>query len=287
MKKNRGKYGLNRILEIVGLPKSTWYYWEKQKVTDNKKYGEVKRDLFQVAEDHSAYGYRRATSELKEEYGHDVGKNVVLRLMRDTQLQTIRNVKRPKPSVMRDALVKLGDRMNLVAQLEEIFLFEVSYTDFTELVYANGRRKARLMPIVEHDSKVVLGWALGKTADTEVALKAVEMAEEKVKKWGFSMEGLIVHHDQDPVYTGHVWLEKLLVQLKAKVSYALLGARDNPEMESFNGRFKVENESLFLDAENLEELERVVNEQMMYYNTDRRHSSLGNVAPLTYLKNSR
>ncbi len=93
-----------------------------------------------------------------------------------------------------------------------------------------------------------------------------------------------MHHDQDSAYTGHMWTGQLLLQDKVKLSYALDGAKDNPEMESFNGRFKQEGNSLFLDAGDMEELKLVISRQMKYYNTKRRHSSLGYVSPATYIE---
>ena len=41
--------------------------------------------------------------------------------------------------------------------------------------------------------------------------------------------------------------------------------RDNPEMESLFGRFKVENRSLILDAESVEELRTIVGKRIRYY----------------------
>ena len=55
-------------------------------------------------------------------------------------------------------------------------------------------------------------------------------------------------------------------------------------MESFNGLFKQEGNSLFLDAGDMEELRLVISRQMKYYNTKRRHSSLGYVSPMAYIK---
>ena len=55
-------------------------------------------------------------------------------------------------------------------------------------------------------------------------------------------------------------------------------------MEAFIGRFKTEGCSLFLEAQTASELRAVVGEQMRYYNNERRHSSLGYLAPLTYLE---
>ena len=62
--------------------------------------------------------------------------------------------------------------MNLVAQLKEIEDFDVFYTDFTEIRCARGQAKAQLMPIIDHKSKIVLGHAVGESADRELALEA-------------------------------------------------------------------------------------------------------------------
>ena len=95
-----------------------------------------------------------------------------------------------------------------------------------------------------------------------------------------------MHHDRDSVYTSYEWTSQLLLKDRARLSYALRGAIDNPEMESFNGRFKDEGESLFLEAQSLRELITVVDDRMQYYNTERRHSSIGYVPPLVYIKHA-
>ncbi len=45
-------------------------------------------------------------------------------------------------------------------------------------------------------------------------------------------------------------------------------------MESFWGRFETENGELILEAETLEEVRKIVGEQLEYYNCQRRHSAL-------------
>ena len=55
-------------------------------------------------------------------------------------------------------------------------------------------------------------------------------------------------------------------------------------MESFNGRFKEENQLRFWEQEDLNALKKVVAQHMRYYNQVRRHSSLGNRSPITYRK---
>lgn len=284
----KDKFGLNQSLAMVGLAKNTWYYQEKQKVDLETKYGQAIEDLKILIRANPAYGYKRATPELRQEYGHQINKKLVLKLMRNQNLQFLKKIRKPKPSLITQSLLRLGDKMNLVAlkqvKGEAVGLFEVVYTDFTELIYCQGQRKAQLMPIVEHEAKISLGWNLGKTPNTKVALEAWKMAIENINQLGFSTNGLIIHHDRDPVYTGYEWLGQILLVNQGLVSYALRGAKDNPAMESFNSRFKEENRNLFWECQTTGELKEVVRKQMVYYNTKRRHSSLGNLAPLTYLK---
>ena len=61
----------------------------------------------------------------------------------------------------------------------------------------------------------------------------------------------------------------------------------NPEMEAFNSRFKSEGRSLFLVAQSVTELAMIVTERMEYHNTQRRHSSIGYLPPLTYIERIR
>jgi transposase InsO family protein len=96
--------------------------------------------------------------------------------------------------------------------------------------------------------------------------------------------GMVMHHDQDPVYTSYDWTGRLLLCDHLQVSYTLDGARGNTEMEAFISRFKNENRSLLLDAATIEALEKVVNERMRYYNEARRHSVLDNQPPRRWLK---
>ena len=175
----------------------------------------------------------------------------------------------------------------MVVQMGDIGLFTVLYTDFTELRFAHGACKAYLMPIIGHTSKLAFGWAVGTTANTGTALAAWEKARHTFRKLDINCAGMVMHHDQDPVYTGYSWTAQLLLEDKLRLSYALNGARDNPEMESFISHFKGEGHSLFLEAETIDELCQVVDRHMNYYNGQRRHSSIGYQSPLAYIRQRR
>jgi transposase InsO family protein len=275
--------GLPPVLAALELPRSSWYYHQNHGRTYTEKYAHLKEPLEAIAREHPAYGYRRTTVELREVHGYAVNHKVVQKLHQEWDLPLIRTIKPPKLSGVRQAITVAGDRVNLVAGREEIETFEVAYADFTELLYADGRRKAYLIPIVDHGSKMALGWAVGERAVTELALRAWERAKKTLIGYGVDLQGFVVHHDQDPVFTGYGWTGQLLLEDHVRVSYALNGARDNPEMESFISRFKTENRSLLLDAQRLGDLQSLVRERMAYHNGERRHSTIGYRAPAAYV----
>ena len=173
--------------------------------------------------------------------------------------------------------------MNLVAGIEQPSPLEVFYTDFTEIWYAKRSKKAYLMALVDDATKWSIGWAVGSRPNTELALEALSMAAATLADAGLSLEGRIIHHDQDTVYTGYRWLRAVLITHRARISFSENGAKGNTSMESFNGHFKGESKSLFYDAANLWELERMIGQQMAYYNRRRRHATLGYTAPMDYI----
>ncbi|MGE5238434.1 MAG: integrase core domain-containing protein, partial [Chloroflexota bacterium] len=161
---------------------------------------------------------------------------------------------------------------------------EVLYTDFTEIRYQRGMERAWLTPIVDHTSKLVVGHALGEQADTELALTAWASYTTMLKELGIALHDLTIHHDQDGVYLGYGWLYQVVVKSRAQVSYSHNGAKGNVHMESFNGRFKEENRLIFWEQESFRSLQHAVNERIRYYNYARRHSTLGNRSPMSYLR---
>ena len=280
-------YGLNCALAAADLPKSTWYYHQNAKVSYEEKYVHLKPVLEAIAREYPEYGLPRIMVELRDVHHCPVNHKVVERLLGLWDLRILRGTRQRKPSGVQRAILEAGEQANLVAQMEEIGLFEVIYTDFTELLYADGHRKAMLMPIIGHTSKMAFGWAVSESANTPLALQAWNRAKETFQELKISFAGMVMHHDRDPVYTGYGWTSQLLLRDALRLSYALRGAKDNPEMESFNGRFKAEGHSLFLQAQTLAELIAVVDERMQHYNTKRRHSSLGYVPPRTYIESLR
>jgi len=229
---------LNRSLAALGISKGTWHYQQSRK-DYAEKYSELKEPLLAIARKHPYYGYRKVAAELSAA-GWRVNRKVVQKLQKAWELPLLRRIRRPPSSGIRQVLRQMGDRINLLPQLKNVRPLELLFTDFTELLFDRGRQKAYLMPIIDHVTKLAVGWAVGSANNSHLALRAWDRARARLRRYGIKFRKVVMHQDQDGVYTGHQWLWQLRIKDKVRVSYSLNGARGNTAMESFNGHFKAE-----------------------------------------------
>ena len=190
----------------------------------------------------------------------------------------------PKPSI--SPVVAVVAQAGATADLVKGRSFkalEVFSTDFTEIFYAGGQRKAYLMVLLCIESRWAGGWAVGARRCRQLALASLDTLTGNLGDAGRDLKGVIVHHDKDSVYTSYAWLRRVLLEEDGRLSYAEEGAKDNPWIESFWGRFKTENADLLLACETLAEIETVVADRLVYYNEARRHSSLDYKRPMEVL----
>ncbi len=280
VREHREQWGLNACCQALGVSKGTWHYRTRGDRTDPD--AELKLKLRRVVGKHPAYGYRRIQPELEAETGERVNHKRLRRLLKRWDLALPRQVHRPQPSRVRQLLKKATGQLNLVVGWDPEPL-EMLATDITELGYANGAKKAFLMAMLDPASEWVPGWAVERRADRALALGCWERVRESFARIDRSLVGVVVHQDQDSVYTSFDWLHALLLDAQVVVSFSERGAMDNPWIESLWSRFKGENESLFAEAQTIAELRAIVERQFTYYNHERRHSSLNYQAPIEFL----
>ena len=135
------------------------------------------------------------------------------------------------------------------------------------------------MAVVDLESKFVPGWAVGPSANRELALRCWERVRERMSALGAELDGRIVHHDLGSVYTSYRWLRAILLEDGMRVSYSENGAKGNPWIDSLWGRTKTEVGSRITEASSLPQLRYILDERFQYYNQERRHSSIGYVPP--------
>lgn len=279
VEEHRGAYGLNQSLRALGLSKGTYYYRRNTQRAAQRQGRDLalKDRIISVIQDNPSYGYRRIHAEIAEESGTGrVNHKRIRRVLGDYELGLRRCLPRSRPSPVSRLVREAGPSADLVKG-RSLKALEAFSTDFTELAYDGGRKKVWLMVMLDIESKWAGGWSVGASRNRKMALEAVDSLREGMALLlGYpSLSEVIVHHDKDSIYTSYLWLERLLLEERARISYAERGAKDNPWIESFWGRFETENGELILEAETLEEVRTIVGEQLGYYNHRRRHSTLG------------
>jgi transposase InsO family protein len=264
------------------LPKSTYYYRQNRTDGLSEEDQKLMEHTREIIDEHPGYGYRRILPELEERTGQTINHKRLRRLLSEHELALPRQMPKRRPSPVKKILEEASGSLNLVEGREPAPL-EAFSTDFTEVHYGNGNRKAHLMAVVDLESKYVLGWAVGPSANRELALRCWEQVREQVGSLGVDLNGRIVHHDQDSVYTSYRWLRTVLLEDGMRISYSENGAKGNPWIESLWGRTKTEIGSRIAEAQSLPALREVLSRRFQYYNRERRHSSIGYVPPREHL----
>ncbi|WP_273000830.1 DDE-type integrase/transposase/recombinase [Hydrogenibacillus schlegelii] len=119
-------------------------------------------------------------------------------------------MRKPKPNPLLETVVLAKERANLVAGLlseREPDAFEVLYTDFTQLVYGGG--KVWFLPILDHRTRMVIGYAISFSPDVRTALQAWERAKAFILTQKRERPKAIVHHDQGGAFLSHAWVGHL------------------------------------------------------------------------------
>ena len=126
-------------------------------------------------------------------------------------------------------------------------------------------------------ARKIVGWAMRDTMPQELTLAALWVA----LGWRDPDAGLVHHSDRGSQYAANDY-RGVLQARGFTVSMSRKGdCWDNAPMESANGTVKVEcvNDEHFKTRA---EAERAIVEYIGYYNTERRHSALGNISPAEF-----
>lgn len=247
-----------------------------------EKYSEIEKAIRKIIRANPWYGYRRILKELRKRK-KNINHKSLKKLLKESGIGLLRKIRRRRKSGIEQILDKLGDRINLVKKLTEIRLFQVIFTDYTEIIYDNGRRKIWLIVYLENISKKALGYNIG-AETTNVALKAYRKAIKFLKRMGVKLEKVILHQDQGSQFKSYEYIRQV-VRDGITISFSRKGhPEDNPEMESFYGRFKDEWKDEIYEADTLTEVKKIIQKGIRYYNAKRIHSALGQYSPDEFIK---
>ena len=231
------------------------------------------RDAMQrIALEFPSYGWPRMTEELKRR-GWAVNHKRVYRLMREDNLLCLR---RRKFVVTTDSVHTLPVYPNLARQmtltdLDQLWVADITYIRLlSEFVY--------LAVILDAFSRRVIGWALDRTMEDTLTLRALRMALDQRKP----APGLVHHSDRGVQYASGDYTD-LLRAHGIVISMSRKGnPYDNAKAESFMKTLKYE-EVYREDYRDLVEAHASIGRFLeQVYNQKRLHSALGYRPPAEF-----
>jgi transposase InsO family protein len=258
-------YPVKRVCEMLGCPRSTYYYEQVIDPQDAIDAGVVERVLMRWP----FYGYRRMTAQLKRE-GYAIGETRVRRLLKQIE----HSVKVGRVKVMTtDSKHNLPRYSNRIKGLKIERPNQVWQADITYIRL--GRRFIYLAVILDAFTRSLRGWHLGRSLDKSLTISALKMALQR------HPAPEIHHSDQGsqyatPLYTG-VFPKETLISMSAVGQ-----PTENGLAERFMRTLKEEHVD-YSDYEDFDDAERQIAHWLeVEYMTERVHSALDYLTPAEF-----
>lgn len=282
---------LSICLRALEVPSSSYYYalsHPLKELSEQKKYQGLRKKVEKIISKNPGYGYRRIKDALKRK-GIIINAKPLKKLLKLWNLKRVQRIKIPKLSPLASWIKELGAKVNLAALIPATQPFQIILTDFTKVILED--KFFWLILFYDKLSKRIIGWNISRYRDSKNALKAYKMARRYLRRKKINLSSVIVHQDQDSVFTGYEYVGTLLND-GITLSYTENGFRDNPYMETCIGHFKDEYNGLLQEAKNFQDLKLIVKKCVKNWNYERIHSTLKGRSPeefihsLTELKKS-
>ena len=254
---------------LATVSRASYYRWLQPPEEDRAEEMELRSAIQKGSLDHRFYGYRRISALLRQQ-GWVVNTKRVRRLMNEDGLLAIR---RRKFVVTTDSEHGMRIYPNLAGSLALSDRDQLWASDLTYIRL--GEQFCFLAVVLDAYSRRVVGWAVGESLTSQLALTALERAIQGRRP----KPGLVHHSDRGTQYASYSYTGKL-ESMGALASMSRPGRPwENGKCESFIRTIKKEE----IDARayrNREELERNIEEFIEgNYNKVRLHSALGYQSP--------
>ena len=254
-------FGVTRACGLVGISRSLYRYRSRR-----PDCAALRSRIEEIAAIKRRYGYRRVYLRLRRE-GWEVNRKRVYRIYRDAGL-AVRRRKRKRIALFERKPLPKPTAANLSWSM-----------DFVSDGLIDGRR-LRCLTIVDDCTRECVAIEV----DTSITGTRVQAVLERVADTRGLPKSITVDHG--PEFEGQV-LDTWAYRANVRLSFIRPGKpNENAYIESFNGKFRDEclNEHWFIS---MAHARRIIEAWRVEYNTERPHSSLGNLTPEEFAQRTR
>lgn len=274
MSDHQAEYSIRVMCRVLGVSASGYYAWKDREPSKRELANAALSARLRTlhAKSRHTYGVPRMMKEL-EEAGEHVGHNRVAHLMRENGLVgasrrkgcfTTRRDKDARPAP------DLVERKFVATEPDQLWVADITYIPtWAGFLY--------LSVVLDVFSRRIVGWAMANHLRTELIIDALDMALERRRP-----AGVIHHSDQGCQYTSIEFGARCRAEGVRPSMGSVGDCYDNAMCESFfatvecellvRHKFRTQAEAMPIVFEFIEG----------WYNTHRRHSSLGQISPIEF-----
>ncbi len=271
----KATHSVPMLCRVLGVSRSGYYAWRSRPLSERARLDAVLSEKIETIHRNSraTYGVPRVHAELVA-IGIRCGRKRVARLMRRAKLRGClrgRRMRTTHRAVLQQAAPDLVERNFVAEEPDRLWVADITYVRSREgFVY--------LAFILDACSRKVVGWSMATHLRTEIVVDALQMAITRRKP----APGLVHHSDRGVQYTSLSFGKRLedggLLPSMGRVG----SAYDNALAESFVATLKTE--LLYRSSWPTRQTVRTAIFEYIegFYNTRRRHSSLGHLSPAEF-----
>lgn len=273
------KVSIQTLCKYFKVSKSGYYKWVKnaEKRKNRELQDKADFDLINfIWSKKKEYGYLRINMHLRNDLGVIMNPKKVYRLMKKYGISS--TVRRKNPYAhLNDAYKQHYYFDNVLDRQFDVKKPDTVYaTDITYLIWGNNRYY--LSAVKDLGSSEIPVWKVSKGLGLDLSLGVIDKLVNKLGK--NKMKGIMIHSDQGVHYTNPSYVTKLkglgVIQSMSRRGNCL----DNAKMETFFGHFK--DECKYHEAQTFEDLVKIIDDYMNYYNNQRYQWNLKKMAPIQY-----
>lgn len=260
------KYSVKMILDVLEIPKSTYYRWKNK----NNKNDNLTQKVIKLCEENRyTYGYRKITALVNQLSSVPVNHKRVQRIMQENNLNC--RVRPKKSKRMGKPYYKTNNLLQ--RQFKASQPMEVLTTDITYLPFGNSM--LYLSSIMDVYNGEIVAYKIDSKQDQSLVNDTLNQIDIP--------EGCILHSDQGSVYTSYSYYrlceEKGIIRSMSRKGTPA----DNAPIESFHSSLKCEtfyinNE---LNGSNHIVID-IVENYIKNYNNNRIQQKLGYLSPIKF-----
>lgn len=272
------KYGLNTLLAVSGMRRSTYFYrLSHMEVGEGKQ--RLRQQIATVFHDSSCcYGCRKIQAELARRH-IKVDKKTVYAIMKKDNLVCLYRPKRYRHYTEAGDVLVPNTLNRDFAATEPM---KKMTTDVTEFQFHGT--KLYLSPVLDFFNREILSFRISTVPNLKMVMDMLQELKDRVTAAGKSLRNSLLHSDQGKLYKARAYINFARDNGIERSMSNKGNCYDNSVIECFFGNLKTELGNLGR-FKTIEELTEAIAGYIKYYNEKRIQLRLGGLSPVEY-KNS-